>query len=129
VALLLHEPPDQADPVIFVVDGELAGEAQQLGLPAEQPRRERVEGADPKAGGVPVEQTADALLHLARCLVGECHREDPLRGDPVPVDEGRYPHGEHPRLAGAGAGQHQERPLDVLHRLSLGGIESQLQLG
>ena len=120
---LLHQPPDQAQPVVLVVDRELAGEAEQLGLAAEQPRGERVERADPQAGRVAVEQPADPLLHLARGLVGEGHGEDPVGRHAVPVDQARDAGGEHARLPRARAREHEQRAVDVLHRLPLRRVE------
>ena len=45
----------------------------------------------------------------------------------MPVDQRSDPHGQHPGLARAGAGQHQQRPVHVLDRLPLGRIERVLQ--
>ena len=79
VAPLLHQPPDEAQAVVFVVDGELPAEPEQRRLPPEQAGGERMEGADPEARWVAVEQPSDPVLHLARGLVGEGHGEDPVR--------------------------------------------------
>ena len=111
------------EPVVLVVDGELPGEPEQLGLAPKEPRGERVEGADPEPGRIPLEQPADPVLHLAGGLVGEGDGEDPLGRDAVPVDQRGDPHGEHAGLARARAGEHQHRPVDVLHRLPLRGVE------
>ena len=118
---------DEAEPVVLVVDGELPAEPDQLRLAPEQPGRQRVERADPEARRVPVEQPADPLLHLARGLVGECHREDPIGRHAVPIDQVRDARGEHARLARARPGQHQDRSVDVLHRLMLGRVERVLE--
>ena len=64
------------------------------------------------------DQRADALLHLARRLVGEGDGEDLASGRARPVREDvGDARGQHARLAGAGAGQHQHRPVDRLDRL------------
>jgi hypothetical protein len=66
---------------------------------------------------------ADALLHLARRLVGEGDGED-FRGPRPPGGEDvGNAGGQHPRLAGAGTGQHQHRAVERLDRLPLLGIE------
>jgi hypothetical protein len=49
VAPLFHQAADEVEPVVLIVDRELAGEAEGLGLVPEQPGREGVEGADPEA--------------------------------------------------------------------------------
>ena len=68
---------------------------------------------------------ADALLHLARRLVGEGDGEDlPGPGLAGGEDMGE-PGGQHPGLAGAGAGQHQQRAVDRLdHGGALLGVEA-----
>ena len=74
-------------------------------------------------GAAFADQPADAVLHLARRLVGEGDRED-LRGPGAAaredVGDARR---QHPRLAGAGAGEHQQRSVDMLDRLLLLGVE------
>jgi len=61
--------------------------------------------------------------HLAGRLVGEGHREHVARVDALDAEEPRDPVSDDARLAAAGAGQHQHRALDRLHRLPLHGIE------
>jgi hypothetical protein len=129
MAPLVHQPLDQAEPVIFIVDGEPSREAKQLRLPAEQSRRERVEGADPEARRIPTEQPADPLLHLPRGLVGERHREDPIRRHALSVDQMGDPGGEDARLPRPRAGEHQQGSVDVLHGLPLRRVEGERQLG
>ena len=128
VALLLHQPADEAQPVILIVDGELPTEAQQLGLAPQQPRREGVKGPDPESRRVAGEQPAHPLLHLAGGLVGEGDGEDPLGRHAVAVDQQGDPGGEHPGLPRAGAGQYQQRAVHVLDRLTLRRVERVLQL-
>ena len=70
------------------------------------------------------EQHADALLHLARGLVGEGHRQD-LRGvGEAGGDEVGDAGGEHARLAGAGAGQHQHGAVGGLDGAALLRVEA-----
>ena len=70
------------------------------------------------------DQVADALAHLRRRLVGERDRED-LPGTGLP---GRQqvgdPVGEDAGLAGAGAGEDQERAAGVLDRFALRRVEA-----
>ena len=83
-------------------------------------------GADGMEGAQPLhaldhaaDQGADALLHLARRLVGEGDAQDlPRPGAAGGQDMGQAG-GQHPGLAGARAGQHQHRAVHRLHRLAL----------
>ena len=86
---------------------------------------DRVEGAEPgHALDRGADQLADALLHLARGLVGEGDREN-FGGRARPgVEDVGDAGGQHARLAGAGAGQHQHRAFDRLDRLALLGVEA-----
>ena len=129
MAPLVHQPLDQAEPVVLVVDGELTGEPEQLGLAPKQPRGERVERADPESRRIAAEQPPDPVLHLAGGLVGEGDREDPIGRHAVPLDQRGDPGGEYARLARPRAGEHQHGTVHVLHRLLLGGIEGVRQLG
>ena len=97
---------------------------RHLGVAAQHPGADRVEGAQPlHALDHAADEIADAVLHLARRLVGEGDGEDlpglGAAGGEQMGDAG----GEHARLAGAGAGQHQNRPLGRLHRCALLGVQ------
>ena len=96
---LLLQPLHQSEPVVLIVDREPPGEAKQLRLAPQEPRRERVERADPEAGRVAIEQTPDPLLHLAGRLVRERDREDPVGGHAVAIDQVGDPGGKHAGLA------------------------------
>ena len=72
--------------------------------------------------------SADALLHLARGLVGEGHGQN-LAGPGLAGGEDMgKPGGQHAGLAGAGAGQHEEGAVRRLDGGALFGIEA-LQIG
>ncbi len=119
-ALGLDDLLHQADLVVGVEDGEVAFQPRHLGVAAQHARADRVEGAQPlHALDHAADQVADAVLHLARRLVGEGDGEDlpglGAAGGEQMGDAG----GEHARLAGAGAGQYQNRPLGRLHRFAL----------
>ena len=66
----------------------------------------------------------EALAHLARRLVGEGDREKLGREGPAGRQDVREPGGQHPGLAGAGAGQHQHGPVERLDRLALRLVEA-----
>ena len=121
---------DQADLVVGIEDGEVALETDGFRVAPQDTRGDGMEGAEPPAlhrGAV--EQRRNAVLHLARRLVGEGHSEDlagraRLAGDQQ-VGEAR---GQYPGLAGAGAGQHQHRAVERLDRLALARVEG-VQIG
>ena len=75
------------------------------------------------ARAIAAEQVLEPLAHLARGLVRERDREDLVRLHPAGVDQVRDPVGEHARLAGARAGDDEQRPLGCEDRLSLAGIQ------
>ncbi len=96
VPQVVEQPADEGVAVVLIVDRELPGEAEDLGLAAEESGAQAVEGPDPEPGRVATQQTADPLLHLPRRLVGEGDGEDPVGADPVRLDEPGDPEGEHP---------------------------------
>ncbi len=67
--------------------------------------------------------SADARFHLARRLVGEGDGENLARPGAAEAENVGDAHGEHARLAGAGAGQHQYRAVERLDREPLLRIE------
>jgi hypothetical protein len=83
-----------------------------------------VEGADPHSSRILPEQTADAFPHLTGGLVRERHREDRARVNPFDVDEAGDARRQHAGLPRAGAGQNQQRSVDVQHGFALRRIES-----
>ena len=115
---------EQADLIVRVENGEIGLEADQFGVAAQDFGRNRVKGAEPgHAFGDRADQHGDALLHLARRLVGEGDGENLVRPRAALRDDMRDARGQNPRLAGAGAGQHQHRPVERLDRRALLGIE------
>ncbi len=113
----------QPDLVVGIEDGEIGLEADDLGMAAQQSGGQRMEGAEPPALHRPVDEGGDAVLHLARRLVGEGDAEKFARPRPARHQDMRQARGQHPRLAGAGTGQHQHRPLGRLDRGALQFIE------
>ena len=78
--------------------------------------------------GLAAEQAADALAHLAGGLVGERDGENLPRIDAFDVDETRDARREHARLSRTGAGEDEQRAVDVKHGLALRRIQSGGQL-
>ncbi len=124
----VHAALGQPPRVGLVVDRELARVAQALGLGAQDARAGSVEGHQPHPARAASEQALDPVAHLAGGLVGERDREDLAGLRLVGVDEVREAMRQHPRLAAAGAGEDQERPLAVRDGLALGLVEPLQQL-
>ena len=114
---------DHAEGVRLVVDREAAREAEVADLAAQDPHAHRVEGREPDRGGLASHQLLDPLAHLGGGLVGEGHRQDPLRRDAAGGDQPGDAVGEDAGLAAARAGEHEERPLGRLDRAALLGVE------
>ena len=99
-------------------------EPDQLGVPAQDFHADRMEGAEPRhAFDHAADDLADAVLHLARRLVGEGDGEDLARPGAAGREDVGDAHGQHAGFAGAGAGQHQHRAVERLDREPLLGIE------
>ena len=122
-AQVLEARLDDPDLVGLVVDREARAVAEPLGLAAQHAAAGGVEGEDPGRARLPAEHPLEPLAHLPRRLVRERDREDLVRLDAVGADQVRDPVGEHARLARAGAGDDEQRPLDVEHGLALGRVE------
>ena len=117
---LLHQP----DLVVGVEDGEVLLQAHQLGMAAQDLHADGMEGAEPRhALDDLADHAADALLHLARRLVGEGDREDLGRARAAGRQDVGDARGEHARLAGAGAREHQHRTIQRHHRFALLRVE------
>ena len=118
---LLH----QAQLVVGVQDGEIGFEPRQLGMAAQHLGADGMEGAEPlHALDHAADQGADALLHLARRLVGEGDGEDLARPGAARGEDVGEARGQDARLAGAGAGQHQHRAVGRQHGLALLRVEA-----
>ncbi len=122
----LDELLDQPDDVVGVEDGEVGTQAGKLGMAAQELYADRVEGAEPRhALDIAfADQQADALLHLARGLVGEGDGEYLARVGEAGGEDVGDAGGEHARLAGAGAGKHQHRSFRGLDGEALLGVQA-----
>src|SRR5450830_1305180 len=80
-------------------------------------------GLPPQSFRMPVTSSASRMLHFGRGLVGEGDGRDALRGH-ARLDQARDLHRDHPRLARAGACQHQAGALEVVHGFKLGEIQT-----
>ncbi len=119
VGAALGQPPC----VGLVVDRELARVAEPLGLGAQDPRTGGVKGHQPHPTRRAPEQLSDASGHLFGGLVRERDREDLTRLRLVGVDQMCDAMRQHTRLAAAGPGEDQQRPLAVRDGLALRLVE------
>ena len=114
--------------VVAVEDGEAGLQADQLGMRPDHPHAHGMEGAEPHAGYAAPDQALDPLGHLAGGAVGEGDRQHLVRPGPAGDQDVGEPGGKHPGLAGAGAGQDQQRPVRRRHRGELLRIQA-LKIG
>ncbi len=109
--------------VVLVIDGERGGEAQVV---VEGPQEFHEDGMEGSGGDMSCFFTTegnDSGFHLAGGLVGEGEGEDVFRGCALGEKEGDAA-GEHPGLAGSGAGHYKRRAVGVEHRGFLLVVES-----
>ncbi len=93
-------------------------------MAAQDARGDRMKGAEPEAVGAAADHRLEAMAHLARRLVGEGDRQQFGRKGAAGGEDMSEPRGQHPGLAGAGAGQHQNRTIDRLDRAQLRFVEA-----
>ena len=120
---LLQARLGQADLVGLVVDREVRAVAEPLCLAAEDPPAGGVEGEDPDRAGDAAEQALEPRAHLPRRLVRERDREDLVRLHAAGGDQVGDAVREDARLAGAGAGDDEERPFGLHDGLTLGVVQ------
>ncbi len=122
---LLHDVRQQCLDVGLIEDREAWLVAQPVMLLADDVQAQVVKGAYRQATAFPrAQQGGDPLLHLARGLVGEGHRDDVLGTDAAVLDQVGNLACDHAGLAGACTGEHQKRAADVVTGFLLPGIES-----
>ena len=109
--------------VVGVVDGEARIDADGRAVAAQHAGAERVEGAHGHVPAALADEGEDARAHLGGGLVGERHGQDVPRLDALHADQVRDAVGQHARLARAGAGQDQQRPVGGADGACLLGIE------
>ena len=98
-----------------VVDDVVGREADVPPVDAEPARAHRVEGAEVQLGRVLAQQIARPFAHLARGLVRERDGEDAPGEDAPLLHQPGDAVGDDARLAAAGPGEDELRPLGVLH--------------
>ncbi len=95
--------------VVPVENGEVAAEAERVGVAAQEPVGHGMERPAPDARDVVGQEIAHPLQHFARGLVGEGQEQDVLRLDPV-LDQVGDPVGQRPGLAAARPRDDEDRP-------------------
>ena len=116
---------DDAHGIVRVQDREGRLEPGIARFLAQHLHAQRMEGADGQAlGQLAVDQRLDALVHLARGLVGEGQRHHVAAHVAAFAQQVSDLLRDHPRLAAAGAGQHQAGAVQVKHRFLLRGIQA-----
>ncbi len=106
-----------------IVDDEIAREADGGSLAPEQAGAHRVERRHPRTRRRVAQQRRHALPHLFGRLVCERDR-DHLAGVGVArANQVGDAVGDDARLPGPGAGQNEQRAVDLQHRLALFGVE------
>ena len=119
----------EADLIVSVQNGEIRLQPGQFCMAAQQLDADRVKGAKPgHALGRLAQHPADPLFHLARRLVGKGHGEDLIRARLSKGQQMHDPGGQRLGLAGAGARQHQNRPVQAFHGVPLGRVQP-VQIG
>src|SRR5581483_4288223 len=121
---LLEARLRQPDLVGLVVDREVRPVAEALRLAAQDAPAGGVEGEDPDRARRAAEEALEPRAHLARRLVRERDGEDLLGLHAARRDQVRDAMRQHPRLAGAGAGDDEQRPLRREHGFTLRRVEA-----
>ena len=119
-----HQLLENAVLVVDIENREIASQPDKLGMAPQHPRRQRVERPEPHLLGKRPDHRRDPHLHLARRLVGEGHGKDVPRLRRAGGDKLGEPRCQDPRLAGAGAGKHQDRPGKAAHGFTLRGVQT-----
>ena len=122
--LRLHHLFQDAHLVVRVQDGEIRLQPDMFRVPAQHPRAQGMEGAEPEALGGLAKDGGDAVAHFPRGLVREGDGQHLIwKGAPCHQDMGKA-RGQHAGLARAGAGEHEQGTVNGLHRLPLFGVQA-----
>ena len=127
--LRLHHLLQQPKLVVGVEDGEIRRQPDMLRVPPQHPRAQRMKSPKPKAFRRLAQQRGNTFPHFPRGLVGERNGQHLVRERaPRQQDVGK-PRGQHPGLAGARAGEHQQRPVDGFNRRPLLWVQARQVVG
>ena len=115
----LQELLEQPQLVVGIENGEIRPQAHQLGVHAQNLGADRVERAEPRHRLLRTGEDSNPLAHLPRGLVGEGHRQDLMGAGAAGRNDVRDSGGQDARLAHAGAGENENRPVQRLDRPAL----------
>ena len=115
----LQELLEQPQLVVGIENGEIRPQADQLGMHAQNLGADRVERAEPRHRLLRTGEDSNPLAHLPRGLVGEGHRQDLMGAGAAGRNDVRDSGGQDARLAHAGAGENENRPVQRLDRPAL----------
>ncbi len=119
-AHVLSDHLQQTSGIVGVVEGEVGVEARdQRRLIAQNPHAGRVERRHPRVAGARAHQRNHPLAHLGGGLVGEGDGQNLTGADVARGQKVCDAPGQHGRLAGARAGDDEQRRALVQHRLTL----------
>ena len=120
---ILERASRQRPLVVGVSDSKVRRQSCGSRVPANNVERPAVERADKTSAERAADEALYPLAHLPRRLVGEGHRGDSGRLGRAHGQQVGNAVGEDAGLAGAGAGEHQQRALAVGHGLTLRRVE------
>ena len=120
----LHNITHHALGIVVIVDGELAGVAQQVGVLAQHAHAHGMEGAHPHATGAAGNECRQTLAHLGSGLVGKRNGKNLPRLNTQVAEHMSDAEGQDAGLARASTGKDQQRALGGQDRLALGGIKA-----
>ncbi len=119
----LHNVAHHAARVVVVVDGELAGITQQVGVLAQHAHTHGVEGAHPHAARTIGQKRTQTLAHLSCSFVGKGNGKNLPRTYAQIGNHMRNTKRQHARFARASTREHQQWPLAGKNRLALRRVE------
>ncbi len=119
----LYGPLDQPQLVLGVQNLKALRQTGLLPMAAQQPMRQPVKGADPHTGYRCLDHLLDTAAHFTRRLVGKGHREYGVGRQTLGIDQPGNPVYQHPRLATARTGEHQQGIGGRTHCLALRSVQ------
>ena len=114
---------EQANLVVGVENRKARFEPDRFSVAAQDTRGDRMKGAEPYPVGGTADHRFEPFAHLARSLVGEGDGQQFGRKSAADGEDMGEPRRQHPGLAGARAGENQDRAVDRFHGAPLRLVE------
>ena len=114
---------DQTLLVVTIHDGKTALVSDSIGKAAQNPKHHGMKCSNPHGLAAETDQRLNPLLHFIGGLVGKCNGQNGRRPNLVLGHQPGDPMGDHPRFAGTGTGQDQQRTIDMAYSIGLLGIK------